>query len=748
MVALVVVVIGYGYSAGQGWFGVRQTAGEIVRSSRDPEQVLEHRSHQEAARETVGVRADKQIVFGDLHVHTTYSFDAFSISLPMYQGEGAHPPADACDFARFCSGLDFWSINDHAEGLTPQQWSETKETVRQCNDVAGDPASPDLVTFLGWEWTQIGTTPDDHYGHKNVVLLGTAEDEVPARPISSRQQLFPGGRNPYNAWMRLFLIASAAGGQGRQPYHDFARFLEDREQVPTCEVGVDVRELPSNCQESAATPRELFARMDAWAFPYFVIPHGNTWGFYTPPGTTWDKQLREHRDPDEHEYLIEVFSGHGNIEEYRPWRSVEMDGGSNEVCPEPTPGFMAECWRAGEIIATRCAATGESEEECAARAAEARRNHLAAGHAGHLTVPGSEVEDWLDAGQCRDCYMPAYNHRPGGSVQYALALRDFSGAGGDDGEGDPKRFRFGLIGSSDVHTARPGTGYKEVQRRRMTDAGLGNLGPPRELFAQEPGPHSVPIEEVGIASPYFERFASFFGAGGLVAAHSEGRDRQSIWNALERKEVYATSGDRILLWFDLVEANTGDGDAGASLRVPMGSSVVRQEPPSFEVRAVGAFEQEPGCPPDSMDKLGAARLERLCGGECYHPSDQRKRIDRIEVVRIRPQQYAGEPIEGLVEDPWRVLPCPETREGCTVRFSDPDFASAARDAVYYVRAIESASQTMNGAQLRCVEDEAGRCIEVRPCRASEPTAYDDDCTAPAEERAWSSPIFVDYGAAT
>src|SRR5215468_7777416 len=139
----------------------------------------------------------KQILFGDLHVHTTFSADAFIRSLPMLQGEGAHPPADACDFARFCSGLDFWSINDHAEAVTPQHWRETKASIRQCNAVAGDPKNPDVVAFLGWEWTQVGATPKDHYGHKNVIFRDLAEDQVPARPISAlNEQLIGALRRP------------------------------------------------------------------------------------------------------------------------------------------------------------------------------------------------------------------------------------------------------------------------------------------------------------------------------------------------------------------------------------------------------------------------------------------------------------------------------------------------------------------------------------------------------------------------
>src|SRR5438477_12919181 len=82
--------------------------------------------------------AGKQILFGDLHVHTTFSADAFIRSLPMLQRERAHPPADACDFARFCSALDFWSITDHAESISPQHSRETTESVRPCHAVARD----------------------------------------------------------------------------------------------------------------------------------------------------------------------------------------------------------------------------------------------------------------------------------------------------------------------------------------------------------------------------------------------------------------------------------------------------------------------------------------------------------------------------------------------------------------------------------------------------------------------------------
>ncbi|MCB1844761.1 MAG: DUF3604 domain-containing protein, partial [Halioglobus sp.] len=305
-----------------------------------------------------------------------------------------------------------------------------------------------------------------------------------------------------------------------------------------------------------------------------------------------------------------------------------------------------------------------------------------------------------------------------------------------------QNFRFGLIGSSDNHRGQAGTGYKQRQRKFFTEA----FGPPSARMARraggdgrEPLPYSVPADtdNVNLVNlRNMERQNSFWLTGGLAAVHANGRDREAIWAGFKRKEVYGTSGDRILLWFDLL---TAEG------RAPMGSELRLAENPRFRVAAVGAFRQLPGCPEHARSGLGAQRLQQLCGGECYHPGDERLLIDRIEVVRIRPQVTADEAVGGLIEDPWRVFECGDDPAGCEITFEDEDFLAAGRESVYYVRAIQEPTQMINAANLRCEYDENGSCIAVNPCYGDYRTPADEDCLAPARQRAWSSPIYVGQG---
>ncbi|MBW2273645.1 MAG: DUF3604 domain-containing protein [Deltaproteobacteria bacterium] len=680
--------------------------------------------------------AAKAILFGDLHVHSTFSIDAFVFSLPVFGGDGAHPPADACDFARHCSQLDFFSINDHAESLTPARWHETIESIRQCNALAGDAANPDLVAYVGWEWTQVGETPELHEGHKNVIYPGLADHALPARPITALPQ---GTLERARALWLVGALRRGLGPLGLGEYADFLWLVEQMARTPDCAPGVDVRTLPADCRENAPTARELFEKLAQWQLDALVIPHGLGWGIHTPPGSSIATQLTPASHDPSKQRLLEVFSGHGSSEAYRDFAEFETSATGERICPAPTPDYLPCCWRAGELMAQRCGDL--SSAECDARVAEARQLALDAGGSPHRVFPDTRQEDWLDCDQCRDCFKPAMNLRPGVSAQAALAAARSDEPSADGG---PLRFRFGFIASTDNHTGRPGTGYKQYARKTMTDA-RGFASPRVDritrpfIVGEQQDPRRAqpaPDEERGFRGLLdTERTASFMYPGGLVAVHARERDRDSIWQALEAREVYGTSGPRILLWFDLLNGPGG--------RTPMGRAVTLAEAPRFEVRAIGSFVQRPGCPDESVAALSAERLEGLCRGECYHPSDQRHTIDAIEVVRVRPRTRADEKLAELIDDPWRRFECPPDPAGCVVRFADPDYAKVGRDAVYYVRALQTTTPAVNAANLRTVFDADGRALGTAPCYGNYRTPFAEDCLAPAQERAWSSPIYVD-----
>ncbi|MCB9725826.1 MAG: DUF3604 domain-containing protein [Spirochaetaceae bacterium] len=668
---------------------------------------------------------DTQILFGDLHVHTTFSQDAYLFALPAVGGDGAHPPADACDFARYCANLDFFALTDHAESLRPAHWEITKQSLRECDERAGDPGNPDLVAFMGFEWTNAGLTPEEHYGHRCVIFPGLDDASLPPRPIASADKR-PAYLKTAEAMARLRWLDPLHWGRYGE-YVEYGKALQD---FPACEEGISSARLPEGCFEVAATPADLHRKLDEAGLEALDIPHGTAWGVYTPATTTIDKHLDAAQYDADRMRLIEIASGHGNSESYGSFREWEVGADGERICPAPTEDYLPCCWQAGEIMRSRC--DGLDPDECERRIALARQYATEAYTRVNRVFPDAAPEEWLDCGQCRDCFKPSFDYRPLESVQYGMSISNEAVV---DEDGRPLRFRYGFVGSSDEHSGRPGTGYKQVDRALMTDvneapgSGLGALlgggsGPDPQM-PQRPGQGDIGV------SGNDGRTQAFLYPGALAAAHARSRSREDLWDAFGRREVYATSGPRILLWFDLLNP------PGAGRR-PMGSEVEMRETPRFEVRALGSFEPRPGCPDWSREGLGGERLASLCRNECYFPSEVRRPIVAIEVVRITPRIAPDEPIEPRIEDPWLRLECEDAGEGCVVRFEDEDFASRGRDTLYYVRALEAARPAIAGNPLRPRRGDDGRVESIELCETG------DDCLDPVEERAWSSPIFVDF----
>jgi hypothetical protein len=143
-------------------------------------------------------------------------------------------------------------------------------------------------------------------------------------------------------------------------------------------------------------------------------------------------------------------------------------------------------------------------------------------------------------------------------------------------------FKFGMLGSTDSHTSL------------ATSREDNNFG---KLPHLEPNGHRA--ETAVIKSPVDPKLTSYgseTGAAGLAAVWARENTRESIWDAMKRKEVYATTGSRIAVrvfagWdfrADEVEIQAFARE-GYKRGVPMGgdlSNAPKGEAPKFMIRAL------------------------------------------------------------------------------------------------------------------------------------------------------------------
>ena len=268
-------------------------------------------------------------------------------------------------------------------------------------------------------------------------------------------------------------------------------------------------------------------------------------------------------------------------------------------------------------------------------------------------------------------------------------------------------FRFGLVGSTDTHLGAAGLVDEE------SFVGQGGAGVP----AKDAVPPGLP--------DHLE-----FNPGGLAALWAEENTRDALFEAMRRREAYATSGPRISVRLFAGRqyppglcASDSFVDTGYALGVPMGgelAEVATTEPDKAPTIAVWA-QRDPG----TAERPG-------------------RRLERVQIVKGwlqggTPQQRVFD-VKGTPVDSPDPSTCGEVEGGadqlCTV-WSDPDF-DADEPAFYYARVLEIPSCRWSARQClaRGVDCE-------NPATLTEGL---ESCCSPdhrriIRERAWTSPVW-------
>ena len=278
-------------------------------------------------------------------------------------------------------------------------------------------------------------------------------------------------------------------------------------------------------------------------------------------------------------------------------------------------------------------------------------------------------------------------------------------------------FKFGFIGSTDTHNATPGQ-VSDEEFATTGHIGGNDYEPDRNL--------NIRTAAAGIES----------NGGGLAVVWAEENTRESIFDAMKRRETYATSGSRMKVRFfggwDYPAATCDSFDAvqaGYDGGVPMGGDLPEREArrgngssPSFLVTALK----------DAGNDRPATDLQRIQIIKAW--------IDRRGVPQERVFDVAGSADNGASVD---TDTCRTSGQGaaslCAV-WNDPDF-DADRPATYYARVLENPTcrwnQTFCAATYGHVTEACSR-GRVAPEHAqccSETAAHESYCVARLDEEA-------------
>jgi hypothetical protein len=260
-------------------------------------------------------------------------------------------------------------------------------------------------------------------------------------------------------------------------------------------------------------------------------------------------------------------------------------------------------------------------------------------------------------------------------------------------------YRFGVVAASDTH------GFSE---QSFDSTFTGGDQPP-----VSPGRGSIPVSNDNGSRGYLETPSRYYGGSGVTGVWAEANTRDAIFEALRRKETFGTSGPRVRVRF---AAGYDAGDAASDSRVPQGGDLkARATSPEFLVWAL------------ADPNHGALQRMQVIKG-WYEDGKAQEKVFDVACS------------DGLAVDP-ATRRCPDNGARvdlatCAVSegvgagelrttWTDPEFQPTLR-AFYYVRVLENPSCRWS------TWDAIRAGVPPRP-----------DLAATTQERAWSSPIWVE-----
>ena len=268
-------------------------------------------------------------------------------------------------------------------------------------------------------------------------------------------------------------------------------------------------------------------------------------------------------------------------------------------------------------------------------------------------------------------------------------------------------YAFGFIGSTDNHMSTPGA----VSERDVP-----------YKFGETPEDLLTVGEQT--------RAPAFWNPGGLAGVWAEENSRDAIFDALKRRESFATSGPRIVPRFfagwELDEDMCRSEDfakSGYSKGVPMGARIPVKPSGTAAPRFAVSALADPGTVEHPAGKL--QRIQIIKGW-----------VDPAGLFHQKVYEVAGDANNGASVDMKNCAPRgPGAASLCSV-WEDPAF-NVEQDAVYYARVIENPSCRWSARLcLSLPEDE-------RPDGCSP-----DKLPQTIQERAWTSPIWYATGKET